>query len=115
MQNCQRLRLEKGTENKAMLNLSIPGIFTLKGVLKEKKKEKNMEQGLGNTAWFKKKKKKKKKQQKTQKRKKIQRQITLIKMETIFVLNLIQTRGLSLADAVSSSLVLYSNPESTKT
>lgn len=112
MQNCQRLRLEKGTENKSMLNLSIPGIFTLKGVLKEKKKEKNMEQGLGNTAWFK---KKKKKPTKNTKEKKIQRQITLIKMETIFVLNLIQTRGLSLADAISSSSVLYSNPESTKT
>lgn len=109
MQNYQRLRLEKGTENKSMLNLSIPGIFTLKGILKEKKKEKNMEQGLGNTAWF-----KKKKRTKNTKEKNIQRQITLIKMETIFVLNLIQTRGLSLADAISSS-VLYSNPESTKT
>lgn len=70
MQNCQRLRLEKGTENKSMLNLSIPGIFTLKGVLKEKKKEKNMEQGLGNTAWFKKKKKRNNKKHKREKKSK---------------------------------------------
>lgn len=31
MQNRQRLPLKKGRENKSMLNLSIPGIFTLKG------------------------------------------------------------------------------------
>lgn len=54
MQNCRKLPLKKGMENKSMLNLSIPGIFTLKGVLKEKRKKVTWGRGWGNTAWFKK-------------------------------------------------------------
>lgn len=63
MQNRQRLPLKKGRENKSMLNLSIPGIFTLKG------KKKTRGGVWGNTAWFKKENKitEKKKTQKTEK------------------------------------------------
>lgn len=98
MQNCQRLPLKKEMENKSMLNLSILGIFTLKGVLKEKK-EKDSVWGWGehsivqerkqNNRKNKTKLKTNKQTKKTHNQKNIQRQITLIKTETIFVLNLI--------------------------
>lgn len=47
MQNCPKLPLKKEMENKSMLNLSISRIFTLKGVIKEKKRKRKKENNMG--------------------------------------------------------------------